>query len=155
MFKRFQRLRISLATKCQILFGASVVLIIAAALAVPWQRMERLTLQLNERAAEALADNTLAEHIVNQRLIARHRQLYRHQRQPNVFADNVAGGGGKFRDRYDKRRAAGRCRGADPSGDSRHPAIRHRRTRPACAPTAAADTSASGASAAPVVNRRQ
>ena len=63
MFKRLRQLRISLAAKCQILFGAAVVLIIAAALAVPWQRMEQLTEQLNERAAGALADNVLAEHV--------------------------------------------------------------------------------------------
>jgi two-component system, NarL family, sensor histidine kinase BarA len=63
MFRRLRQLRISLAAKCQILFGAAVVLIIAAALAVPWQRMEQLTEQLNERAAGALADNALAEHV--------------------------------------------------------------------------------------------
>ena len=63
MFKRLRQLRISLAAKCQILFGAAVVLIIAAALAVPWQRMEQLTEQLNERAAGALADNAIAEHV--------------------------------------------------------------------------------------------
>jgi hypothetical protein len=32
-----------------------VILIIAAALAVPWHRMEQLTQQLDERAAGALA----------------------------------------------------------------------------------------------------
>jgi signal transduction histidine kinase len=63
MFKRFRQLRISLAAKCQILFGAAVVLIIGAALAVPWHRMEQLTEELNERTAGALADNALAEHV--------------------------------------------------------------------------------------------
>ena len=43
MFKRIRQLRISLAAKCQMLFGAAVALIIAAALFVPWQRMEQLT----------------------------------------------------------------------------------------------------------------
>lgn len=66
MFKRIRQLRISLAAKCQILFGTAVVLIIGAALAVPWNRMEQLTSQLNERAAGALADNALAEHVRNQ-----------------------------------------------------------------------------------------
>src|SRR5256885_137579 len=63
MFKRFRQLRISLAAKCQILFGAAVVLIIAAALLVPWQRMEQLTGQLDEQAAAALGDDALARHI--------------------------------------------------------------------------------------------
>ncbi|MDB5172311.1 MAG: putative two-component system sensor histidine kinase [Phycisphaerales bacterium] len=67
MFKRFRQLRISLAAKCQILFGAAVLLIIGAALAVPWHRMEQLTEELNERAAAAVAENTLAEHMRNQR----------------------------------------------------------------------------------------
>jgi len=66
MFKRLRQLRISLAAKCQILFGAAVVLIIAAALAVPWNRMEQLTEQLNARAAGALAENALAEHVILQ-----------------------------------------------------------------------------------------
>ena len=47
MLNRLRRLRISLAAKCQLLFGAAVVLIIAAALAVPWHRFEELTSQLN------------------------------------------------------------------------------------------------------------
>src|ERR1700678_3043367 len=63
MFKRIRQLRISLAAKCQILFGAAVVLIIGAALAVPWHRMEQLTEELNERTAGALADNAIAEHV--------------------------------------------------------------------------------------------
>ncbi len=63
MFKRLRQLRISLAAKCQILFGAAVLLIIGAALAVPWQRMEQLTVELNERSAGALADNAMAEHM--------------------------------------------------------------------------------------------
>ncbi len=67
MFKRFRRLEISLAAKCQILFGAAVILIIGAALAVPWRRMEQLTGELNGRAAAALADNALLEHALIQR----------------------------------------------------------------------------------------
>ena len=63
MFERIRRLEISLAAKCQILFGAAVILIIAAALLVPWQRMEQLTEQLDERAAAALADDVLARHV--------------------------------------------------------------------------------------------
>ena len=67
MFKRLRQLRISLAAKCQILYGSAVLVIIGAALAVPWHRMEQLTSQLNERAAGALADNAVAEHLRLQR----------------------------------------------------------------------------------------
>jgi phosphoglycerate-specific signal transduction histidine kinase len=62
MFKRLRQLEISLAAKCQLLFGAAVVLIIGAALAVPWQRMEQLTNQLDERSARTLTDYAVAEH---------------------------------------------------------------------------------------------
>jgi signal transduction histidine kinase len=63
MFNKIRQLRISLAAKCQILFGLAVVLIISSALSVPWQRMEQLTEQLNVRAASALADNAREAHI--------------------------------------------------------------------------------------------
>src|SRR5436305_14389618 len=63
MFGRIRRLEISLAAKCQILFGAAVLLIIAAALLVPWRRMEQLTAQLDERTAAALADDAVARHV--------------------------------------------------------------------------------------------
>jgi signal transduction histidine kinase len=45
------------------LFGAAVLLIIAAALLVPWQRMQQLTSQLNEKAAAAVARTVIAEHL--------------------------------------------------------------------------------------------
>ncbi len=63
MFKRLRHLRLSLAAKCQLLFGAAVVLIIAAALFVPWQRMEQLTEQLNARTAAALVHAAVLDHI--------------------------------------------------------------------------------------------
>ncbi|HEY7115616.1 MAG TPA: ATP-binding protein [Tepidisphaeraceae bacterium] len=63
MFRRLRQLEISLAAKCQLLFGAAVVLIIAAALFVPWQRMEQLTEQINERSAKALAETAKAQHL--------------------------------------------------------------------------------------------
>jgi signal transduction histidine kinase len=63
MFKRIRQLNISLAAKCQLLFGAAVVLIIAAALFVPWQRMEQLMAQLNERSARALIAYAIDQHI--------------------------------------------------------------------------------------------
>src|SRR5687768_3595454 len=68
MFKRFRQLQISLAAKCQLLFGAAVLLIIAAALWVPWQRMEQLTDQMNERTAKTLADWAEDDHVQRQRL---------------------------------------------------------------------------------------
>lgn len=57
--------RISLAAKCQILFGAAVVLILSAALFVPWWRMDQLMEQMNRRAASAVADRTLLDHILH------------------------------------------------------------------------------------------
>jgi len=66
MFKRIRQLHISLAAKCQLLFGAAVVLIITAALFVPWQRMEQLMEQMNERTAKTLADWAEADHVARQ-----------------------------------------------------------------------------------------
>src|SRR5262249_43035018 len=53
--------------KCQFLFGAAVVLILSAALFVPWQRMEQLTDQLNEKAAAAVARTAVADHVARER----------------------------------------------------------------------------------------
>src|SRR6266550_1199035 len=66
MFKRIRQLHISLASKCQLLFGAAVVLIISAALFVPWQRMEQLMEQMNERTAKTLAEWAEADHVAKQ-----------------------------------------------------------------------------------------
>ena len=74
MFKRLRTLRISLAAKCQLLFGAAVVLIIGAALFVPWQRMEQLTDQLNERSARTLVDYTTEAHVKQYRAVAATRR---------------------------------------------------------------------------------
>src|SRR4051812_6213773 len=63
MLERIRRLNISLAAKCQLLFGGAVVMIIAAALFVPWRRMEQLTEQLNDTAASAVADSALRHHV--------------------------------------------------------------------------------------------
>lgn len=67
MFIRLRKVNISLAAKCQILFGSAVVLIISAALFVPWQRMEQLTEQLNRSAAAAVARTIVADHVFQQR----------------------------------------------------------------------------------------
>jgi signal transduction histidine kinase len=56
---------ISLAAKCQLLFGLAVLVIIAGALAVPWQRMEQLAGQQNVKAARMLADSTFRQVHVN------------------------------------------------------------------------------------------
>ena len=59
MAKKF--VRISLATKFRLLYGAAVVGVIAVALAVPWYFMELLGAQSVERAATAVAHMRLAE----------------------------------------------------------------------------------------------
>src|SRR5687767_857234 len=64
MFKRVRQLRIPLAAKCELLFGAAVILVIGAALLVPWQRMEDLTEQLNEKAAAMVARHAVGEHVI-------------------------------------------------------------------------------------------
>jgi len=66
MFRRLRRLKISLAAKCQILFGSAVVMIIGAALFVPWTRMDDLTRRINERAAYTLAEQAKEDHVVFQ-----------------------------------------------------------------------------------------
>jgi len=63
MLPSVRKLRLSLAVKCQLLFGAAAVLIIGAALYVPWQRMQDLTKQLNERAAATLSNYIVSEHL--------------------------------------------------------------------------------------------
>jgi signal transduction histidine kinase len=65
VLRRIQQLRISLAAKCQLLFGAAVLMIIAAALFVPWHRIEQLTEQLNERTAAAMTEYAVADHIAD------------------------------------------------------------------------------------------
>ena len=61
MAKRF--VTISLATKLRLLFGAAVLVIIAAALVVPWLFMERLAEQGVQRAGEVLTELRLNEFI--------------------------------------------------------------------------------------------
>ena len=48
-------IRISLANKCQLLFGAAVILILTAALAVPWLRMQTLVVEGQQETARRLA----------------------------------------------------------------------------------------------------
>lgn len=63
MARLLRQLKISLATKCQLLFGVAVVLVICAALFVPWQRMEQLSEQPNVSAAGMLAQQAVREHV--------------------------------------------------------------------------------------------
>jgi len=65
MLRRVRQLNISLAAKCQLLFGVAVVLIIAAALVVPWLRMERLMEQIDERASRVVAERFIDEHVLH------------------------------------------------------------------------------------------
>ena len=66
MLTRFHKLRLSLAVKCELLFGGAVALVIAAAVLVPWLRMEQLTVQLNEQTARALVQSVLDSHLTIQ-----------------------------------------------------------------------------------------
>jgi len=63
MFKRLLHLKISLAAKCQLLFGAAAIAIIGAALVVPWLRIEQLMGHMNKRAAKTLAEWAEMDHI--------------------------------------------------------------------------------------------
>lgn len=66
MLKRFHSFRLSLAAKCELLFGGAVALVIAAAVLVPWLRMEQLTVQLNEQTARALIQSAVDNHVTVQ-----------------------------------------------------------------------------------------
>src|SRR5208282_4881400 len=46
----------------QILFGAAVILIIGAALYVPWKRMEQIVQEVNLQTAEGVARQAVMEH---------------------------------------------------------------------------------------------
>ena len=54
------RLRLSLATKCQFLFGLAVLLILIAALAWPWLRMRTLVEEGQRQTARRLSEAWLA-----------------------------------------------------------------------------------------------
>ncbi len=56
-----RELSISLAAKCQLLFGLAVLVIITGALAVPWQRMEQLTARQPVYEAHVVADLALRQ----------------------------------------------------------------------------------------------
>lgn len=62
MLRRLRRLKLSLATKCQLLFGVAAGIIILAALYITWERIEQLTRQQDSVAAETLAKQFLAQH---------------------------------------------------------------------------------------------
>lgn len=58
-------LRFSLASKYRVLFGTAVILIIAAALCVPWMRMEALIDEQPFREAKRVADDFFRLHLAN------------------------------------------------------------------------------------------
>lgn len=84
MLKRIRHLKISLAAKCQLLFGAAVVLIIVAALYVPWQRMEQLMEQINVVSARTLAETALAEHVSSGLPVRETKSTTRPSEQPTA-----------------------------------------------------------------------
>src|SRR5271155_4177522 len=63
MLRSIRHLNISLAAKCQLLFGAAVVAVIIVALYWPWKRIEQLTQQLNQDAASAVSREIIGRHI--------------------------------------------------------------------------------------------
>ena len=54
---------ISLANKCQLLFGAAIVLILVGALAVPWVRAKAFVRESQMEVARQLAEAWLADRI--------------------------------------------------------------------------------------------
>jgi len=59
------KLRVSLANKCQLLFGLAVLVIIAAALSVPWIRMQKLLDESQEEIGREIAEDFLRSSAVN------------------------------------------------------------------------------------------
>ncbi len=92
MINHIRKLRISLAAKCQLLFGAAVVLIISAALFVPWQRMEQLTAQIDEAAAHTLAEHAVKLHVASQSSGASFDPTLSPAMSPATQATSPAGG---------------------------------------------------------------
>lgn len=58
-----KRVQFSLATKCQLLFGIAVIIILAAALIVVWQRMEAMVERVPQKRAQDFANAWLADEI--------------------------------------------------------------------------------------------
>ncbi len=66
----FGNLRLSLATKSELLFGVAVTLVILSAVLIPFVRMEELSTQVNVKAADVLIENALQAHIAYQKQLA-------------------------------------------------------------------------------------
>ncbi len=81
------KVRLSLASKCQLLFGLAVVLIITAALAVPWIRMQRLLDEGQREIAREIADAWLADLVASDdRLWSTREQVLAHgDEQPRLL----------------------------------------------------------------------
>jgi two-component system, NarL family, sensor histidine kinase BarA len=80
--------RIALATKYRLLFGLAVVLIIGAALAVPWYYMETMVLQQPFREAQSVAEDYFR--LVIAEPGSGHRMGGAHGGKLGVFADTSA-----------------------------------------------------------------
>ena len=86
----------SLAAKCELMFGSAVLLVIAAALLVPWQRMEQLMDQMNERTSRTIADWAESDHVLKMRLgerasaATRPSSSFRVTRQPALLLVSFA-----------------------------------------------------------------
>jgi hypothetical protein len=52
-----KNVRVSLANKCQLLFGAAVVLILTSALAVVWWRMQKLVREGQQQVSKQISDD--------------------------------------------------------------------------------------------------
>jgi signal transduction histidine kinase len=94
MLRWLSRLQLSLATKCQLLFGTAAGLIILAALAVTWQRISQLTRGQDQVAAKVVADQTLAKHVAgdseaNDRQLITGEATYRSPRLIDVSSDEL------------------------------------------------------------------
>lgn len=76
--------RVSLANKCQLLYGFAVVLILFAALAVVWQRMQKLVSVGLEESASMLAEAYLSNMI--------HIGLFESSRESSLTKDWIARG---------------------------------------------------------------
>lgn len=68
MPRRHRQFHLSLAAKCELLFGSAVLLVIAASLLVPWQRMEQLMDQKNASQARVIAEWAESQHVSRMRM---------------------------------------------------------------------------------------
>jgi two-component system sensor histidine kinase BarA len=85
MPKRLNQRHISLAAKCQIFFGAAVILIIGMALYVPWKRMEQIVQEVNLQTAQGIAQQAVMEHTIRSKQPAPIPAVSQPSDQPQFF----------------------------------------------------------------------